>query len=50
MVWKISLPHEVTSLECYFFIMLVCNCVMGATPMFSSNDVEISSAPINARP
>ena len=28
------LPHKVTSLECYYLITHVRNCVMGATPMF----------------
>ena len=33
---KLLLPHKVTSLECYFFITHVCNCIMGATPMLSA--------------
>ena len=30
---KSLLPQFVTSLECYFFITHVCNCVIGAAPM-----------------
>ena len=35
MVWKIILPHYVTSFECYYFITHMHSCVMGigATPM-----------------
>ena len=33
MAWKSLLPQLVTSLECYFFITYVSNCVMVATPM-----------------
>ena len=31
---KLLFPHSVTSLECYYFITHVRNCVIGATPMF----------------
>ena len=37
------LPHWVTSLDCYYFITHVRNCVMGATPMpvFLSSGTEV---------
>ena len=34
---KSLLPHYVTSLECYYFITHVRNCVMGAVPVLPAN-------------
>ena len=38
---KSLLPHKVTSLEYYYFIMHVRNCVMGATPMCTYYNIQI---------
>ena len=39
LVLKSLLPHWVTSLECYYFITHMRNCVMGATPMSLNNAI-----------